>query len=91
MDLKLWKTYYDKGFFNIRVEYGKYVRSDDGKITLALGEETTIQGRVDHRANRNETARVHGGAALRDWFQANYRESDVVPVRFDSPSQLTLG
>ena len=91
MHLKLWKTYYDRGFFNVTVDYDKSVRSDNGEITLVLGRLTTISGRVDRGANLNGTARVHGGAALRNWFQANYRQGSVVPVKFGSPYHLTLG
>ncbi len=91
MHLKLGKAFYSQGFFNVTVRFNEYVRKDQGEITLVLDEETTIVGRVDRHANRNGTPRIIGRTPLRDWFQRHYQQGDVVPVRFDSPYQVTLG
>ena len=86
--LRLEKTYYSKGFFNITREFDHLVRSDDGSITLRLGRDESIKGYVNRRANINGTARVRGGARLRDWFQQNYAMGDIVPITFDAPDLL---
>ena len=88
--LKLWKTYYGQGFFNVPRGFDHLV-GDDGAVTLTLRCDCRIEGYVNRRANRNGTARVMGRTALRDWFQANYTLGASVPVRFETPRRLTLG
>ena len=88
--LKLWKTYYGQGFFNVPRESYRLV-GDEGAVPLGLSGNGRIEGYVNRRANRNVTARVMGRTALRDWFQANYTLGASVPVRFETPRRLTLG
>ena len=89
--LNLERTYYNKGFFNVPVRYDDFVRADDGTVVIVLGEGREVQGRVSRSANMNKTARVYGGAALRNWFQQNYAQGASVPVIFESPQRLRLG
>lgn len=89
--LRLEKTYYHQGFFNITRGFDHLVRSDDGPISLRLGVSRFIEGYVNRRANRNSTARVMGGAPLRNWFQQNYPMGATVPVTFDGPNLLIIG
>lgn len=88
--LRLEKTYYNMGFFNIKLDFDHLVRSDDGPVTLQLGNSGFVQGYVNRRANINGTARVMGGASLRDWFRQNYAMGDIVPVTFHAPDLLAL-
>ena len=89
--LRLEKTYYNKGFFNINRDFDYLVRSDEGPITLQLSGGRLIKGYVNRRAQNNGTARVMGYTSLRDWFQQNYTMGDTVPVTFNSPDRLTVG
>ena len=90
--LTLHPTYYKLGFFNVPRDFDRYVRSDDGPVTLTLSSQFhEIGAWANRRANRNGTARIMGGARLRLWFQGRYREMDTVPVRFDSLDRLVLG
>ena len=57
--LKLEKTYYAQGFFNVKVDYDRYV-GREGDVELVLGA-STITARIDRTANQNGTARVMGG------------------------------
>ncbi|MBW8011595.1 MAG: hypothetical protein FVQ83_10205 [Chloroflexi bacterium] len=87
--LKLYKTYYNNGFFNVPVDFDKYVQREDGPIIIIIdGRE--IDARVDHRANLNGTARVFGRSELRDWFQSNFDMFDIVNVEFESPRLIRL-
>ncbi len=90
--LTLQQTYYAQGFFNVTVDYDRYIRSREGPIHLILGAEgeQTIEGRVDRHANQNGTARIHGGLRLRDWFQTNFRVMDLVDVDLSSPDLIQL-
>ena len=88
--LRLEKTYYEKGFFNVKREFDHNV-GEEGPVTLSLRGGYTMEARVDRRAQQNGTARIMGGAVLRDWFQKMYSEGDIVPVRFDTPHRFYLG
>ena len=88
--LKLEKTYYEQGFFNVLVDYDRYA-GPAGPVELVLGSEATVTGRIDRKANTNGTARILGGAPLRDWFQRHHAQGDVLPVRFTSPRVLQFG
>ena len=88
--LKLWPTYYSKGFFNVRRRFDHLV-GREGSVTLVLHGNRPIEGTISRTANLNGTARIMGGADLRDWFQRTYSEGDTVEVRFETPRRLILG
>jgi hypothetical protein len=52
------------------------------------GEE--IDAKINRAVNRNGTARVLGGAALREWFQENFKEMDEVSVDLTSTELIAL-
>jgi hypothetical protein len=90
--LKLEKTYFNAGFFNVRVGFDEYVRHDNGPITLILGDDgRSTQGIVSRTANRNGTARIFGRQPLREWFQTNFSLYDIVNVDFVSFERIRLG
>jgi hypothetical protein len=89
--LKLQQTYFKSGFFNVVVEYDRYVRKTDGPIRLRLGRNgVEIEGRIDRTVNRNGTARVLGGIRLRDWFINNFEPMDTVAVDLTSEQAIVL-
>jgi len=89
--LTLHPTYYNQGFFNVTVDFDRFVRSQEGQVFLRLGlEGPQIQGMINRRANRNGTARIIGGAKLRDWFQKNYRPMETVAVDLSFPEIIIL-
>ena len=90
--LTLHKTYYNQGFWNVPVDLDRYVREDEGPITLVLGRGgREVQAFVNRSANQNGTARIMGRSALRSWFQQNYAVMDNVSVRFATPNRIILG
>ena len=88
--LKLWKSYYDKGFFNVPVEFDD-LAADDGPLTLVLPNGEEIATAITRRANRNGTARVNPKSRLGQWFRENYPLNGTVSVRFDAPRRWRLG
>ena len=90
--LLLGKTYYHKGFFNVPVDHQRYVRRDDGPVSLTLGDSgRVVDGRSDRKANPGTRApRIHGGKALRDWIQANFKLQDKVAVHIEAPDRIRL-
>jgi len=90
--LTLEKTYYNKGFFNVTVDFDRFIRPTEGPIQLELGDSgITIMGRIDRRANTNGTARIMAGARLRDWFYSQYNIGDVVDVDLSSFDLIKIG
>lgn len=89
--LKLHKTYYDKGFFNLGVSVEKYIRRTSGPIEITLGKSSrSLKGHVSREANTNGTPRVYGGIKLRDWLQNSYSLYDQVVVEIISPHAIHL-
>jgi len=89
--LRLEPTYYNHGFFNVRVGFDGYVRPTTGPVTLLLGNtDRQISGYVDRTANRNGTARIFGRFALKDWFQTHFALYDIVDVDFLSFDVIRL-
>src|SRR5438128_427972 len=79
--LTLQPTYYRQGFFNVVVAYDRYVRTAEGPVRLRLGRNgEEIKAKINRQANLNGTARILGGAKLRDWFHRNFEPMDKVNV-----------
>lgn len=87
--LKLYKTYYNKGFFNVPVDFDRFVQLEEGEFFIQIGDEV-VHGRSTRKANRNGTARIFGNAKLRDWLQENFDRYDVVSVDFLDPNRIRL-
>lgn len=89
--LKLRKSYYENGFFNIAVAVDRFVRPDSGSIAIELGSaRARINGTVNREANPNGTARIHGGPQLRNWLQRSFKEGAVVDVVILAPGKLWI-
>jgi hypothetical protein len=89
--LKLQQTYYAKGFFNVLVDYDRFVRRTEGPLRLRLGTAgIEIEGTLSRHANKNGTARIFGGVPLREWFQRNFQPMDTVSVDLSSEDVIAL-
>lgn len=89
--LTLQLTYYRQGFFNVVVDFDRYVRTKEGPVRLKLGRTgEEIEGKINRHANQNGTARILGGVKLRDWFQANFKPMDSVAVDLSSAELIVL-
>lgn len=89
--LKLQQTYYNQGFFNVIIDFDRYVRPTEGPVRLRLGRNgAEVVAKLDRRANRNGTARILGGVPLREWFQENFAMMDTVSVDLSSQDLIVL-
>ncbi len=88
--LVLEASYCAEGFFDVPAEYDRHA-GDAGAVELTLGGGSHVAGRIDRSANADGTARVFGGAELRDWFQRGHVQGDGVLVRFRSPGRIEIG
>ena len=90
---QLMKTYSEKGFFNVGVDYQRFVTMQDGPFDIFLGDSTEpiVGGRVNRSANQNATPRIYGNKALQVFFQAHWKVGDTVRVEFISPIAVRVG
>lgn len=90
-NLRLQPTYFEQGFFNVAVDFDRYVRKAEGPIPIQLGERgLVVEGKINRRVNNNGTARILGGARLKRWFQANFEPMDTVAVDLTSEDLIVL-
>lgn len=90
--LVLQKTYYKMGFFNVTVDFDHYVRKSEGEVTLELvNTGQKIKAQINRHANMNGTARIMGTTVLRDWFQRNFHEMEVIDVDLSSKEFIRMG
>jgi hypothetical protein len=84
-------TYYRTGFFNVAIEFQKFLGADGETIELFLGNgEQPILGSINRRANKNGTPRIMCGVGLRDWFNSNASVMDSILVEVLSPTAIRL-
>ncbi|MFN2546088.1 MAG: hypothetical protein ABR567_01515 [Myxococcales bacterium] len=91
--LTLHKTYLEQGFFNVTVDFDKYVRQSEGPVALVLlfdGREQRVDAKVNRSANQNGTARIMGGTRLRDWFLDHFDVGAKIAVDLSSQREIRL-
>jgi hypothetical protein len=91
-DIKLQKTYYKKGFINIKIQDTDYIGKDRSKIEIYLGIKSgkTIQGYINRTANKNNTPRILGGVGLREWIQQYFNPNDTLRIDIITPYSIRL-
>ncbi len=88
--LRLENTYWAKGFFNVPVRFERLIAPNDGPIEIYLGNSSIpVRGRIDRRANLNNTPRIHGNKPLRDFFQ-KFAPLSVVHVTIEAPNTIRV-
>ena len=84
-------TYYNNGFFNVKVEFDRFIRNTNGPIAIQLGYgQYVVPGRVDRKANLNNTARIYGRTKLKNWFQSNFGLGQSIIVDIRAPEHIVL-
>jgi hypothetical protein len=89
--LKLQQTYFKQGFFNVVVDFDRYVRKTDGPVRLKLGRNgIEVEAKINRQVNNNGTARILGGVPLRTWFQNCFEPMDTIDVDLSSQEIIVL-
>jgi hypothetical protein len=89
--LTLHKTYYNMGFFNVSVDYDRYLGNDLENIDIYCGSQPTlVVGYINRSANRNNTPRIMGGADLKRWFQQNSEVNGRLRIDIMSPTSISI-
>ncbi|MEI7695350.1 MAG: GIY-YIG nuclease family protein [Chlorobium sp.] len=90
-NLILHKTYFNKGFFNVGVEYARHFGNDLEKINIFCnGENVMIIGHINRSANKNNTPRIMGGVQLKRWFQQNVGINGKFCLEILSPTSIRI-
>lgn len=91
-NLRLGDTYWSNGFFNVSVDFERYLTKADGPIKIFLGGSAEpLVGRVSRSANKNATPRIYGNKPLADFFQKGFKRGDCVPVEIISLDAVRIG
>jgi hypothetical protein len=92
LKLRLEETYWAKGFFNVPVDYERFLSHDDGPVDIFLeNADEPRPGRMSRSANRNATPRVYGNKPLQEFFQSRFKVGDYVNVEFVSQRSVRIG
>ncbi len=86
----LGKSYYDRGFFNLKTSYSHLVGDDKTDIQIVVGEKQSIPGKISRTANVSNTARIIGNKALKMWFQENAKINGELRITFISKKKIKL-
>jgi len=90
--LTIGQTYYQKGFFNVPADAGRYLGRHGDPVTLILDDAgQIIKTQINRNATPNGAPRLNPKAKLRDWFQANFMMGDTVEVEILSPQSIRIG
>lgn len=88
----LGKSYYERGFFNLKTSYSHLVGEDKSEIQIILEgkEKYTIPGKINRTANVSKAARIIGNKPLRMWFQENAEVNSELRITFISKKKIKL-
>ncbi len=88
----LGKSYYERGFFNLKTSYSHLVGEDktDIQIILEGKEKYTIPGKINRTANTSKAARIIGNKPLKMWFQENAQINSELRITFISKKKIKL-
>jgi len=91
-NVRLGDTYWSKGFFNVSVDFERYLTMTEGPIDIFLGDaKKPLIGRLSRSANTNATPRIYGNKPLADFFQKHFKLGGVVSVEVVSPDAIRIG
>lgn len=90
--VKLGKTYYERGFFNVPVAFSSAFGSHGARMDLYCGDEHLhLHALLDRKANQlNKTPRIYGKAELATWFQRRFQLDGTLQVTVLGPTSAVL-
>lgn len=84
------KSYYERGFFNLKTSYSHLVGEDKADIQIIVEDKKVIHGKISRTANVSNTARIIGNKALKMWFQENAQINSELKITFISKKKIKL-
>jgi len=90
-ELPLAETYWSKGFFNVPVDFQRFLSAKDGPVEIYLGAAARpIVGRLTRTANRNGSPRIFGNKPLRDYFQSSFERGGLAKIEIVSETAIRI-
>ena len=87
----LGQTYFNQGFFNVPVDFERFVGKDGEPIEILDSRKTRIvMGKINRSVNSNDVPRVMGGKELRDWIHLVARQGQGLRVIVHSTRQIEV-
>jgi len=91
-NVRLGDTYWSKGYFNVSVDFERYLTTTDGPINIFLDDDVKpMVGRISRSANNNATPRIYGNKPLANFFQKHFKRGGVVSVEVTSLDAIRIG
>jgi hypothetical protein len=90
--VRLGKTYYERGFFNVPVAFSELFGGHGVTVELQCGDERAcLHAILDRKANQQSgTPRIYGKSELAYWFQRRFQLDDTLKVTVLSPTSAIL-
>lgn len=88
IEVVLSETYFNQGFFNVRIEYSACLGEHNEPIVFQKDDETSILGYINRTANSNSTPRIMLGKEFTKWIQTNYSVGSILKVKIISKHYL---
>lgn len=90
--VRLGKTYYERGFFNVPVAFSSMFGVHGARMDLYCGlEHAHLHAILDRKANQqSSTPRIYGKAELANWFQRRFQLDGTLQVTVLSPTSAVL-
>ena len=90
--VRLGKTYYERGFFNVPVVFSELFGSHGATVDLYCGtERAVVRAILDRKANQQSgTPRIYGKSELGYWFQRRFKLDDMLKVTVLNPTAAVL-
>jgi len=90
--IRLGKTYYERGFFNVPVAFSNMFGTHGAGMDLYCGQERAhLRAILDRKANQqSSTPRIYGKAELAIWFQRRFQLNGILQVTVLSPTSAVL-
>lgn len=90
--VRLGKTYYERGFFNVPVVFSELFGAHGATVDLYCGtERALVRASLDRKANQQSgTPRIYGKNELGYWFQRRFKLDDALRVTVLSPTAAVL-
>lgn len=84
------KSYYERGFFNIKTNYSHLVAGDKVPINIVLDSKKNILGRISRTANATKVARIIGNKPLRIWLEKHSGINKEIKITFINKKKIKL-
>lgn len=88
-DIKLQKTYFEKGLINIPVRYEGLFAAHGESIVIKFGENA-ITKTVDRTSNTDRSPRLYVGNQLSEWFNENFKPYDNISIEVINPNSIRI-